>query len=154
MAATAARTYDEVSGWLAYQPFLPPELRVDGNVRPAETYWDRPNARVHLDEWDTAGSPLTVIALHGAGGHGRLMAPFCLAVRQDGYRAVAPDLPLFGLTEVTDRLPSATQTGSRWPLTWPSAKAPGARSSCSARASAAGSPTTPPPSPAACRSPA
>jgi alpha-beta hydrolase superfamily lysophospholipase len=103
MTATAARTYDEVSGWLAYQPFLPAELRVHGTVRPAETYWDRPNARVHLDEWDTPGAPLTVIALHGAGGHGRLMAPFCLAVRQDGYRAVAPDLPLFGLTEVTDR---------------------------------------------------
>jgi alpha-beta hydrolase superfamily lysophospholipase len=103
MTATGARTYGEVSGWLAYQPFLPPELRVNGTVRPAETYWDQPNARVHLDEWDTAGSPLTVIALHGAGGHGRLMAPFCLAVRQGGYRAVAPDLPLFGLTEVTKR---------------------------------------------------
>lgn len=97
------RTYDEVRGWRAYQQFLPPDLRVGGTVRPVETRWERPGMSVHVDEWDAPGSELTVVALHGAGGHGRLVAPFCLAVRQAGYRAVAPDLPLFGLTDVADR---------------------------------------------------
>lgn len=97
------RTYDDVSGWLAYQRYVPPELRVTDTVRPVETRWERPGASVHLDEWDAPQSPLTVIALHGAGGHGRLTAPFCLTARRAGYRAVAPDLPLFGLTDVDDR---------------------------------------------------
>jgi alpha-beta hydrolase superfamily lysophospholipase len=102
-SAASHRTYDDVSGWLAYQPFLPSDLRVEGTVRPVETRWEQPGMSVHIDEWDTPGSPLTVIALHGAGGHGRLMAPFCLAVREAGYRSVAPDLPLFGLTDVANR---------------------------------------------------
>jgi alpha-beta hydrolase superfamily lysophospholipase len=97
------RSYDDVQGWRAYQPYLPSELRVTDQVRPREERWEHAGAQVHLDVWDVPGAPATVIALHGAGGHGRLVAPFCLALRQAGYRSIAPDLPLFGLTRVPDR---------------------------------------------------
>lgn len=97
------RTYDDVTGWRDYQRYFPEDLRVTAHVRPEEVAWERAGQVVHLDVWEQPGAPLTVIALHGAGGHGRLLAPFCLTVRHAGCRAVAPDLPLFGLTQVADR---------------------------------------------------
>lgn len=58
---------------------------------------------MHLDAWGADDALITVIALHGAGGHGRLMAPFCRTVVHHGHRAIAPDLPLFGLTDIAHR---------------------------------------------------
>lgn len=57
---------------------------------------------MHLDGWSLPGAPLTVVAVHGGGGHGRMMAPLCLIARAAGCEAVAPDLPLYGLTHVAD----------------------------------------------------
>ncbi len=97
-----SRSYAGVDGWRAYQPLLPAHLRAGGDQLPVEEHLDLGGCVVHLDRWTVPGAPLTVVALHGGGGHGRMMAPSCLMARAAGCEAVAPDLPLFGLTHVPD----------------------------------------------------
>ena len=95
-------SYGDVEGWRAYQPLLPPDLRVEGDRTPTEERLDVAGCSVHLDRWSLPDAPLTVVAVHGGGGHGRMMAPLCLLARAAGCEAVAPDLPLYGLTHVPD----------------------------------------------------
>ena len=96
------RSYAEVDGWLEYQPLLPAHLRAAEGHLPAEEYVDVDEFSVHLDRWSVPDAPLTVVAVHGGGGHGRMMAPLCRIATAAGYEAVAPDLPLYGLTRVPD----------------------------------------------------
>lgn len=97
-----AHSYNEVDGWRRYQPLLPTHLRaVEGHL-PTEEYVDVGDCSVHVDRWPVPDAPLTVIALHGGGGHGRMLAPLCRMVTSAGFEAVAPDLPLYGATQVPD----------------------------------------------------
>ena len=45
----------------------------------------------------------TVVVLHGAGGHGRMLAPLGVLAQHLGAEALAPDLPGYGHTVVPDR---------------------------------------------------
>ena len=69
--------------------------------------------QVHLDEWYPQGPVQgTVILVHGAGGNGRVLAPFGDFLASLGWLALAPDLPGYGLTQ-----PAA---GFRWEYgEWP-----------------------------------
>lgn len=96
-------TYEELTAWRAYQSYFPPELRIGPERGPVEQWVEVGGARVHLDRWSAPRPRAVVVALHGTGGYGRFLAPLCAAVRELGCEAVAPDLPLFGLTEVPDR---------------------------------------------------
>jgi alpha-beta hydrolase superfamily lysophospholipase len=52
---------------------------------------------IHLDRLPGDGtSPITVMLLHGGGGHGRLVLPFGLPIWAAGHEVVAPDLPNYG----------------------------------------------------------
>ena len=97
---TGRRSYDDVDGWRAYQRFFPPDLRVAEAARPVEVWEPWGGYDVHVDAWRVAAPRGTVVLLHGAGGHGRLLGPLARAVNALGWDAVAPDLPLFGLTRV------------------------------------------------------
>nr|WP_277347101.1 alpha/beta fold hydrolase [Psychrobacillus sp. BL-248-WT-3] len=44
------------------------------------------------------GSNIKVVLLHGAGGNGRLLAPYALMLQANGYDVVSPDLPPYGLS--------------------------------------------------------
>ncbi len=101
-AQVTSRSYAQVEGWRAYQPLLPAHLRAEGAQLPVEEHLGLCGCSVHLDRWAVPDAPLTVIAVHGGGGHGRMMAPSCLMARAAGCEAVAPDLPLYGLTHVPD----------------------------------------------------
>lgn len=97
-----AQTYDEVDGWRRYQPLLPPRWRAVQGQLPQEEHVRSGDVLVHLDRWPVPDAPLTVVVLHGGGGHGRMMAGLCLMAVAAGCEAVAPDLPLYGLTRVPD----------------------------------------------------
>ena len=54
---------------------------------------------VHVDEHLPRGPARgTVLMIHGAGAHGRMLAPFAAPLCARGLRVLAPDLPGYGLT--------------------------------------------------------
>lgn len=94
-------TYAEHRAWDAYQPYLPPALRCEGDAEPLERYWDWRGHRIHLDRHVDPAAPVKLIALHGGGGNGRLIASVGIAARGLA-ETVAPDLPGYGHTHVVD----------------------------------------------------
>ena len=52
---------------------------------------------IHLDRYAAPAAPLTVV-LHGAGGYGRLLAPYGRLLQAHGFEVVLPDLPGYGLS--------------------------------------------------------
>jgi len=97
---TYARDHD---AWRRVQPLLPPAFRVLGD-EPAEQAWTWRGAQVHLDRYAVPDAPATVVVLHGAGGHGRLLSSAGRVIRDAGLEAVMPDLPGYGLTDAPHRL--------------------------------------------------
>jgi len=92
-------SYADVASW----PPIEARLGVDGGA-PREAWWSWRDHRVHLDVHDPVGPGRgTVVMVHGAGGHGRLLAPFAAPLGQAGFRVVVPDLPGYGLTVVPER---------------------------------------------------
>ena len=102
-ACPPVRRYAEVRAWRAYDAWFPPELRFPEADPPEEQAQRHPGAVVHVDRWRVDRPRAVVVVLHGAGGYGRMLAPLCAHVRSLGGEAVAPDLPLYGLTHVAER---------------------------------------------------
>jgi alpha-beta hydrolase superfamily lysophospholipase len=96
--------------WRAYQPHLPPEVRLAEDDLPAESWWAWDGLDVHLDRWSADAPRATVVVLHGAGGYGRLLAPFGRLLRDAGCDVVLPDLPGYGLTDC----PTPAMRYERW----------------------------------------
>jgi alpha-beta hydrolase superfamily lysophospholipase len=92
------RSYAAIDQWRNCQRFLPERLRLSAGQEPVEEWWSWRGAEIHLDRYAASAAPLTVLLLHGAGGNGRLLAPFGLMLRRHGYESVMPDLPGYGLS--------------------------------------------------------
>lgn len=97
--------YAGSASWLRYQALLDECFGVRVRREPAETWASLRGHRLHIDHWRPAatarpGAPAagTVILVHGAGGHGRILAPVGEFVADQGWHALAPDLPGYGLT--------------------------------------------------------
>lgn len=97
MDATATYYADHFA-WRRVQPLLPESMRTLGH-EPVESRWAWRDAAVHLDRYEVDDSPLSVVVLHGAGGHGRLLASAGRMLADAGCSAVMPDLPGYGLTD-------------------------------------------------------
>ena len=99
-AATApSRVYaQDERGWLAYQGFMPREMRLSDQDQPTEEALAWRGLEVHLDRFAVPRAAVTVIVLHGAGAYGRILAGVGKVLRDLGYEALMPDLPGFGLT--------------------------------------------------------
>lgn len=94
----ATTTYrDDHPAWRRVQPLLPAPMRTLGR-EPTESRWAWQDAAVHLDRYEVEDSPLSVVVLHGGGGHGRLLASAGRMLADAGCSAVMPDLPGYGLT--------------------------------------------------------
>ncbi|OKP84380.1 alpha/beta hydrolase [Paenibacillus sp. P32E] len=92
-------TYNESEiYWKQYQKFFPEELRIAENNLPSEEWWEWNDCRIHLDRMYAPDSKIKVILIHGAGGNGRLLAPYARMLQKHGYDVVSPDLPPFGLS--------------------------------------------------------
>ncbi|MFF0721632.1 alpha/beta hydrolase [Micromonospora sp. NPDC003816] len=93
------RTYQEVTRWLDYQRFYPTWLRSDVDDAPAEEWWRWRGLDVHLDRLAAPDAPVKLLLLHGAGGYGRMLAPYArMLAHLAPVEVLAPDLPGYGLT--------------------------------------------------------
>lgn len=96
--------YRDRPHWLRYQEFFPGALRTTADTAPDEQWWPWRGMTVHLDRFPRPYAPAKVIALHGVGGYGRLLAPFGRLPSLADLEFLAPDLPGFGLTDTGRRL--------------------------------------------------
>lgn len=101
---------DDAVTWRAYQPHLPAEVRLRDRDLPVESWWSWDGLDVHLDRYPCPDAHTTVIVAHGAGGYGRLLAPFGRLLAEAGADVVLPDLPGYGLTPC----PPQGMTYDRW----------------------------------------
>ncbi|HVC95354.1 MAG TPA: alpha/beta hydrolase [Pirellulales bacterium] len=97
-------SYARFDHWRKYQRLLPDRIRLSEGREPTEGWWSWRGAEIHLDRFTAPAAPLTVVMLHGAGGCGRLLAPFGLMLQAHGYEVVLPDLPGYGLSLVPTEL--------------------------------------------------
>ncbi|MDN4492611.1 alpha/beta hydrolase [Ureibacillus aquaedulcis] len=84
--------------WKHYQAFFSDELQIKENNLPTEEWWNWNDCQIHLDRLPCPESKTKVIMIHGAGGNGRLLAPYARMLQLHGYEVVSPDLPPYGLS--------------------------------------------------------
>jgi alpha-beta hydrolase superfamily lysophospholipase len=84
--------------WLRYQDFFPGALRLTTENAPAEQWWPWRGMTVHVDRVARDDAPTKLIALHGIGTYGRMLAPYGRLPSLADLEFIAPDLPGFGLT--------------------------------------------------------
>jgi len=84
--------------WRQYQKFFPQALRINEMNQPTEEWWKWNHFNIHLDRYTVQNSKIKVIFIHGAGGNGRLFAPYANMLQAHGYDIVSPDLPPYGLS--------------------------------------------------------
>ncbi|GAB3294363.1 alpha/beta hydrolase [Parasphingorhabdus pacifica] len=91
-------SYEDYPYWLRYQRYFPGGLRSAETSAPEEQWWSWRGTPVHVDRWARPQAPAKVIALHGAGTYGRMLAPYGRLPAMADLEFVAPDLPGFGLS--------------------------------------------------------
>ncbi|WP_394828911.1 alpha/beta hydrolase [Pendulispora albinea] len=94
-------TYDDSAATSDYRARVASAFGIGFHRAPVEAWHPWRGHHVHVDDWSPEGPARgTVILVHGAGGHGRLLAPFALPALDAGFAVRAPDLPGYGLTRV------------------------------------------------------
>lgn len=92
-------TYNQsVIYWKQYQKFFPEEMQINENHLPTEEWMTWNNVHIHLDRMPVPHAKLKIVFIHGAGGNGRLLAPYARILQKYGYEVVSPDLPPYGLS--------------------------------------------------------
>lgn len=105
--------YENSKSWMQYRDILTSRFGIEIERTPTETWRKIRGHDVHIDVWEPNGdSKGTMILVHGGGGNGRVLAPFADFATGLGWRALAPDLPGYGLTR-----PSRSYRGDygEWP---------------------------------------
>lgn len=106
-------TYETSPSWTQYRDILQTSFAICIERTPRETWRKIRGHDVHVDVWEAEGPAKgTLILVHGGGGNGRVLAPFCDLVAGLGWRALAPDLPGYGLTRPA---PSYRGDYGEWP---------------------------------------
>ncbi|WP_394839269.1 alpha/beta hydrolase [Pendulispora rubella] len=94
-------TYDDFPATNTYRQHVTYAFGIAFTEKPTETWLPWRGHEVHMDDWRPRGAPrATVILVHGAGGYGRLLAPFAAPLREAGFAVRVPDLPGYGLTRM------------------------------------------------------
>lgn len=95
----SVRSYETVSTWEEIADLLPKWNRISHDAKPDETFWCWEGHRIHIDRYNHPAAEAKIILLHGVGGSGRLLSFVGVPLHRDGFEVIAPDLPLYGLTE-------------------------------------------------------
>lgn len=95
--------------WHQYQQFFPETLQINEHRLPTEEWWQWNDYHIHLDRMRASNANFKIIFIHGAGGYGRLFAPYARMLQLHGYDLVSPDLPPYGLSYKEARKPMAYQ---------------------------------------------
>lgn len=83
------RCYENSDSWHRYRAILAERFEVRFDREPIESWRAIRGHDLHIDEWRPEGSLQgTVVVVHGAGGHGRVLAPFCDLAAQHGWLAI------------------------------------------------------------------
>ncbi|WP_223207894.1 alpha/beta fold hydrolase [Actinopolyspora erythraea] len=90
--------YLERTHWLRYQEFFPGALRSTTGDCPSELRWSWRGTQLHLDVVQREDAAAKLLALHGIGGYGRMLAPYARLPSLAGLEYLAPDLPGHGLS--------------------------------------------------------
>ena len=93
------QTYDSSPSWHRYRKLLDDCFGIRIERKPVETWRQLRGHMVHVDEWQPRMQKGTLILVHGGGGNGRILAPCGDVAASLGWRALAPDLPGYGLTK-------------------------------------------------------
>src|SRR5262245_61120900 len=96
-------SYVNETGWRRIDALLPEAIRLDPPNEPTEEWLSVGRFSVHLDCMRRPDAPATLVLVHGAGGNGRLLAPYAVFAAAAGYETIAPDLPGYGLTQVPSK---------------------------------------------------
>lgn len=108
-----APVYADSAGWQSYKHILADRFGIAVLHEPEEHWLDWRGHRIHLDVHEPQEPQRgTLVLVHGAGGHGRLLAPLGNFAASLGWRAIAPDLPGYGITKVK---PGWREDYSEWP---------------------------------------
>lgn len=97
-------SYNSRTTWRRYGEFFDREMDASEAESIEERVFHFRGARIHLDHYRADASPITVLALHGAGGYGRMLWPYLVPLHRSGYDVVAPDLPGYGLSDAPAEL--------------------------------------------------
>ena len=93
-------SFNDDASWLRYRELLWSEFSITLPEIIPEEWQDASGHQVRMDVWEPAQPPVgALIMVHGAGGNGRLLAPFAQEGAKAGWRVLAPDLPGYGLTQ-------------------------------------------------------
>jgi alpha-beta hydrolase superfamily lysophospholipase len=102
MSIALSQFYDKTESWLVYRRLLSERFGISFESAPEEQFVKWRGHNIHLDVWAPreVDSPNgTLILVHGAGGHGRLLAPLADFAAGLGWRVIAAELPGYGLTQ-------------------------------------------------------
>ncbi len=89
----------EYPGWREYRQLLTQRFGFATSNEPLERWYAWRGHALHIDLHEPEGPARgTLVLVHGAGGHGRLLAPLGMLATSLGWRAIAPDLPGYGVT--------------------------------------------------------
>lgn len=92
--------YAQVGHWKRIFAALPANVPKFDESKVTEEFFSAGDYELHLDRWKPDETPLvTLVVVHGAGGNGRLLAPYCQMAVEFGCEVVAPDLPGYGFTK-------------------------------------------------------
>lgn len=93
------KTFAQSRSWAVYKSILDRKFGIALEIEPVENFVNIRGHKIRLDEWNPQGETLgTVILVHGAGGNGRILAPFAEPLASNGWKVIAPDLPGYGLS--------------------------------------------------------
>ena len=93
------KSYETSQSWTQYRDILENRFEIRIERTPVETWRRIRGHDVHVDVWEPNGAARgTMILVHGGGGNGRILAPFADLAAGLSWRALAPDLPGYGLT--------------------------------------------------------
>ncbi|MGE2832418.1 alpha/beta hydrolase [Mycobacterium sp. SMC-4] len=84
-----------------YAAFLPIEYTRD-ITDPEATWWPWRGNRVHIARAVVPDAAARVMVIHGGGGYSGALWPLAAVAAGEGVDVLAPDLPLYGDTEVAD----------------------------------------------------
>jgi pimeloyl-ACP methyl ester carboxylesterase len=92
------KSYNTSPSWTEYRGILDTRFGIRIDRPPRETWRKIRGHDFHVDVWEPEGPARgTLILVHGGGGNGRVLAPFADLAAGLGWRALAPDLPGYGL---------------------------------------------------------
>lgn len=92
-------SYTGSASWTKFKSLMESRFGHAIEHEPEESWFDWRGHQIHLDALSpAAASRGTLILVHGAGGHGRLLTPLGASAAERGWKVLAPDLPGYGLT--------------------------------------------------------